>query len=84
MLRHVKEYHLKTSNQFTCKSCDAIFVRKDKLEIYLNMKKCPSNDISNDCKKCKKKFKSPDKLKSHAHKNCRNKYFCVICLKFSR
>ena len=78
MLRYFKEYHFKTSNLFTCKLCDAVFVHKDKLEIYLNMKKCPSNDISNDCKKWKNKLKSPDTLKSLGLENCRNKYFCVV------
>ena len=67
--------------KYGCDLCDVEFSSNYHLDRHLDSKNCLKN-LTEECKKCKKRFVSVAKLKMHFEKNCPKKYFCEICLRF--
>eukprot|EP00092_Neocalanus_flemingeri_P004011 GFUD01004317.1.p1 GENE.GFUD01004317.1~~GFUD01004317.1.p1 ORF type:complete len:280 (+),score=52.03 GFUD01004317.1:44-883(+) len=77
LLAHQKE----VSEKLECEFCNLVFFSRFNLNRHLNSKNC-LNNLTAECKECKMRFESEDKLKSHQAKNCSKKYFCSECLTF--
>ena len=82
--RHKREQHLKTKLDYPCNVCHRKFKRFEHLKRHSQKtKSCESYVNSNvECKNCKRKFLSADKLASHIRRHCEKKYFCVSCFQF--
>ena len=82
IIRHMSEFHnMEQYQKYRCEDCDLDFGDQYHLNRHLNSKNCLKKSVE-ECKDCKKRFVSPDKLKVHQVKNCLKKYFCDVCLSF--
>ena len=83
MLRHVRECHLNNLVKFIFKSCNIDFRRLENLNRHIMSNNCfLPDELTFECKKCKKLFNTQDKLENHELHNCPKKYFCNLCLQF--
>jgi len=80
--RHMAVFHQNLDHEkYGCDLCEVEFSSKYHLDRHLESKNCLKN-LTQECKKCKKRFVSVEKLKIHLDKNCQKKHFCDICFKF--
>ena len=82
MARHILAAHKFGSDDcFNCFVCNLGFGSQYHLSRHVESSNCFKN-LQYECKKCKKKFTTPEKLDVHTKKNCSKKYMCVHCLAF--
>ena len=78
--KHMSDAHGdEEKEKYSC--CNISFTSKYNLARHTASKNCLLN-LKHDCKKCKARFVSIEKLQIHIKKNCPKKYFCTICFQF--
>ena len=82
--RHILSAHsLGNEDGFNCLECNSSFGSQYHFDRHISSSNCLKN-LNYDCKKCKKKFTSAEKLAVHLLKNCPKKFMCTYCLTFFR
>ena len=83
MPRHMAIYHNKESScqSYECIQCQTDFSSQYHLDRHVASKNCVRN-LNFECRKCKQKFVSSDKMAVHMKKNCPKKFMCASCFSF--
>ena len=80
LAKHMSDSH-ESTGKLSCEYCDKNFSSRFNLDRHLKSKNCLWN-LSHECKNCKARFVSLEKLEVHKTKNCPKKYFCSVCFEF--
>ena len=80
LAKHMSDFH-ETTEKLCCDHCDKNFSSRFNLDRHLKSKNCLMNSTY-ECKNCKARFVSVEKLEVHKVKNCPKKYFCFTCLEY--